>query len=152
IRVIVARLPKARQNLFFSATMPPAIADLAGRILHDPVSVAVTPVATTVERIDQRVILTDRSAKPALLAGIVREKDTKRTLVFTRTKRGADRVVRHLGTAGLAAEAIHGNKSQGQRDRALGAFRSGRINILVATDIAARGIDVDGITHVVNYD
>src|SRR5215510_12973083 len=152
IRRIVAKLPAKRQTLLFSATMPAEIADLASRMLRDPVRIAVTPAATTVERIAQRVIHLDRGGKPALLAEILRQEAVARTLVFTRTKHGADKVVRALAKAGLAAEAIHGNKSQGQRERVLAAFRSGRLRTLIATDIAARGIDVEGISHVVNYD
>jgi ATP-dependent RNA helicase RhlE len=152
IRRIVTKLPAKRQTLLFSATMPREIADLASHMLRDPVRVAVTPAATTVERIAQRVIHLDRAGKPALLAEILRQESVARTLVFTRTKRGADRVVRALAKAGLAAEAIHGNKSQGQRERVLAAFRTGRLRTLIATDIAARGLDVDGISHVVNYD
>jgi len=152
IRRVVAKLPAKRQTLFFSATMPREITELADSMLRDPVRVAVTPAATTVERIEQRVIHVDRAGKPALLAQVLRENGVERTLVFTRTKRGADRVVRALAKSGLAAEAIHGNKSQNQRERVLGAFRAGRLRTLVATDIAARGIDVDGISHVINYD
>jgi ATP-dependent RNA helicase RhlE len=152
IRRIVAKLPAKRQTLLFSATMPAEIADLATHMLRDPVRIAVTPAATTVERIAQRVIHLDRGGKPALLAEILRQEAVAHTLVFTRTKRGADKVVRALAKAGLAAEAIHGNKSQGQRERVLAAFRTGRLRTLIATDIAARGIDVEGISHVVNYD
>jgi len=152
IRTIVAKLPKERQTLLFSATMPREIADLAAQMLRDPVRVAVTPVASTVERVSQRVIMTDRPAKPALLIEVLRGEVTGQTLVFTRTKHGADKVVKSLHHAGLSAEAIHGNKSQNQRERVLGAFRSGKLKTLVATDIAARGIDVDGISHVINYD
>jgi superfamily II DNA/RNA helicase len=152
IRRIVAKLPAKRQTLLFSATMPREIADLANHMLRDPVRVAVTPAATTVEQIEQRVIHLDRAGKPALLAEILRQESVARTLVFTRTKRGADKVVRALAKAGLAAEAIHGNKSQGQRERVLAAFRAGRLRTLIATDIAARGLDVEGISHVVNYD
>ncbi len=152
IRKIVTKLPSKRQTLFFSATMPREIADLASHMLRDPVRVAVTPAATTVERITQQVIHVDRAGKPALLAEVLRQESVERVLVFTRTKRGADKVVRALAKSGLAAEAIHGNKSQNQRERVLAAFRAGRIRTLVATDIAARGIDVDGISHVVNYD
>jgi ATP-dependent RNA helicase RhlE len=152
IRRIVAKLPAKRQTLLFSATMPAEIADLATHMLRDPVRIAVTPAATTVERIAQRVIHLDHGGKPALLAEILRQETVARTLVFTRTKRGADKVVRALTKAGLAAEAIHGNKSQGQRERVLAAFRTGRLRTLIATDIAARGIDVEGISHVVNYD
>ncbi len=152
IRKIVAMIPTARQTLFFSATMPAEIAELAGQMLRDPVTVAVTPAATTVELIDQRAIRSDRAGKPRLLAKILSEEPIDRALVFTRTKHGADRVVRGLLEAGLAAEAIHGNKSQGAREKTMAAFRSGKIRTLVATDIAARGIDVDGVSHVVNYD
>jgi len=152
IRRIVGKLPSGRQTLFFSATMPREIADLANNMLRDPVRVAVTPSATTVERIVQQVIHVDRAAKPALLTEILRGKTIDRALVFTRTKRGADKVVRALAKSGLPAEAIHGNKSQNQRERVLAAFRAGQIRTLVATDIAARGIDVEGISHVVNYD
>ncbi|HET9717027.1 MAG TPA: DEAD/DEAH box helicase [Pseudolabrys sp.] len=152
IRKIVAMLPKARQTLFFSATMPEEIAHLAADMLREPARVAVTPQATTAERISQRVILTDKASKPALLAEIIRSEPIDRVLVFARTKHGADRIVRQLSQAGLAAEAIHGNKSQNQRERVLAAFRKGRVRTLVATDIAARGIDVDGVSHVVNYD
>ncbi|MGB9367746.1 MAG: DEAD/DEAH box helicase, partial [Xanthobacteraceae bacterium] len=152
IRTIVAKLPKQRQTLLFSATMPREIADLAAQMLRDPARVAVTPVASTVERVDQRVILVDKPAKSALLIEVLRGEGTGQTLVFTRTKHGADKVVKSLHHAGLSAEAIHGNKSQNQRERVLGAFRAGKLKTLVATDIAARGIDVEGISHVINYD
>jgi superfamily II DNA/RNA helicase len=152
IRRIVGKLPAARQTLFFSATMPKEIADLANAMLRDPVRVAVTPSATTVERIEQRIIHVDRAGKPALLAEVLRAEPVDRALIFTRTKHGADKVVRSLAKAGLDAAAIHGNKSQGQRERVLAAFRTGSVRTLVATDIAARGIDVEGISHVVNYD
>ena len=152
IRTIVAKLPKERQTLLFSATMPREIADLASHMLRDPARVAVTPVASTQERVEQRVIMTDKSAKSALLIEVLRDEVTGQTLVFTRTKHGADKVVKSLHHAGLSAEAIHGNKSQNQRERVLGAFRAGKLKTLVATDIAARGIDVDGISHVINYD
>ena len=152
IRKIVAKLPKERQTLFFSATMPREIAELAEHMLRDPARVAVTPAASTVERVEQRVIHVDRAAKPAILADVLRKEPVDRALVFTRTKHGADKVVRSLDQAGIAAEAIHGNKSQGQRERVLAAFRKGDVRTLVATDIAARGIDVDGISHVINFD
>jgi ATP-dependent RNA helicase RhlE len=152
IRTIVAKLPKERQTLLFSATMPREIAELAGEMLRNPARVAVTPAASTVERVVQRIIHTDRAAKPSLLVEVLRTEPVERALVFTRTKHGADKVVRGLTKAGIAAEAIHGNKSQGQRDRVMAAFRAGRIQTLIATDIAARGIDVDGISHVINYD
>jgi ATP-dependent RNA helicase RhlE len=152
IRKIVAKLPANRQTLMFSATMPRAIADLAAQMLRDPVEVAVTPGASTVERVEQRIIRVDRAAKPAILVDVLRREAVERALIFTRTKHGADKVVRRLVQAGIAAEAIHGNKSQGQRERVLAAFRNGKVRTLVATDIAARGIDVDGISHVVNFD
>jgi ATP-dependent RNA helicase RhlE len=152
IKRIVAMLRKERQTLFFSATMPQEITRLADSMLRNPSRVAVTPQATTVERIAQRIILTDKPAKPALLVDVLKTETTDRTLVFTRTKHGADKVVRHLQKSGFGAEAIHGNKSQNQRERVLGDFRTGKLRILIATDIAARGIDVDGVSHVVNYD
>ena len=152
IRQIVAKLPRVRQNLFFSATMPKEIASLAGDMLRDPVQVTVTPVATTAERITQHAFHVEATRKRDLLVELLKRPEVKRTLVFTRTKRGADRVAQHLGASGIPADAIHGNKSQGQRQRALDAFRAGRSPVLVATDIAARGIDVDGVTHVVNYE
>jgi superfamily II DNA/RNA helicase len=152
IKRIVAMLPKNRQTLFFSATMPQEITKLADAMLRDPARVAVTPQSTTVERIAQRVIHVDKPAKQALLTELLKSETTDRVLVFTRTKHGADKVVRGLQKAGFTAEAIHGNKSQNQRERVLGAFRSGDLRTLVATDIAARGIDVDGVSHVINYD
>jgi superfamily II DNA/RNA helicase len=152
IRKIVAKLPKDRQTLLFSATMPQDIADLARQMLRDPATVAVTPAASTADRIAQRVVHLDRGAKQSTLADILRREPVDRALVFTRTKHGADKVVRGLNKGGIAAEAIHGNKSQGQRERVLAAFRSGKVRTLVATDIAARGIDVDGISHVINFD
>jgi superfamily II DNA/RNA helicase len=152
IKRIIAKLPKERQTLLFSATMPADIAELARQMLRDPAKVAVTPAATTVERITQRVIHVDRGAKPKVLSDILRQEPIDRVLVFTRTKHGADKVVRGLNKDGIAAEAIHGNKSQNQRERVLKNFRDGRVRTLVATDIAARGIDVDGISHVINFD
>jgi ATP-dependent RNA helicase RhlE len=152
IRKIVAKLPIKRQTLFFSATMPKDIAELAEAMLRDPARVAVTPVASTVERITQRIIQVDHSAKLAFLAQLLKQEPVDRALVFTRTKHGADKVVKGLARAGITADAIHGNKSQNHRERVLAAFRTGQIRTLVATDIAARGIDVDGISHVVNFD
>ena len=152
IRKIVAKLPAQRHTLFFSATMPPAIAELAEEMLREPVKVAVTPVASTVEQVEQHVMRVDRAAKAAVLAQLLKRDEVSRALVFTRTKHGADKVVRGLAKAGIAACAIHGNKSQNQRERVLLAFRRGEVRTLVATDIAARGIDVDGISHVVNFD
>lgn len=152
LKRIVKMLPARRQSLFFSATMPKNIAGLADQYLSNPVQVAVTPVATTAERVDQQVIFCHTGAKQALLNHVLRDPKIERVLVFTRTKHGADRVVRGLDKAGVVSAAIHGNKSQPQRERALAAFRDGSCRVLVATDIAARGIDVDGVTHVVNYD
>ena len=152
IRRIVGHISTKRQTLFFSATMPKEIAALAGSMLRDPVHVAVTPVATTVDRVEQKVIFVETSRKRQVLTEILRDKRMQRTLVFTRTKHGADKVAHHLEAVGQPAAAIHGNKSQPQRERALAAFKEGRVRILVATDIAARGIDVDGVTHVVNFD
>ncbi|WP_149536911.1 DEAD/DEAH box helicase [Siccirubricoccus phaeus] len=141
-----------RQTLFFSATMPAEIGKLAGEMLTEPAKVEVAPVSSTAERVAQRVLHVEQARKRVLLAELLRSEGVGRTLVFTRTKHGADKVVKQLDQDGLAANAIHGNKSQGQRERALAEFKSGRAPILVATDIAARGIDVDGVTHVVQYD
>jgi superfamily II DNA/RNA helicase len=152
VRKIVAKVPIKRQTLLFSATMPREITELAAQMLRDPETAAVTPQATTVERIDQRIIHLDRAAKPTVLAELLHSEPIDRALVFTRTKHGADKVVRSLAKAGIVAEAIHGNKSQPQRERVLAAFRAGKVRTLIATDIAARGIDVDGISHVFNYD
>jgi ATP-dependent RNA helicase RhlE len=152
IRKVVAKLPIKRQTLFFSATMPKDIAELAESMLRDPARVAVTPVAATADRITQRILQVDFAAKPAVLAQLLKQEPVDRALVFTRTKHGADKVVKVLAKAGIEANAIHGNKSQNHRERVLAAFRTGEIRTLVATDIAARGIDVDGISHVVNYD
>jgi ATP-dependent RNA helicase RhlE len=152
LRRIVTLLPKDRQSLFFSATMPKTIASLADAFLSDPVRVAVKPAATTAERVDQRVIFVSQNQKQALLAHVLNEEAVERALVFTRTKHGADRVVKLLDRDGITASAIHGNKSQGQRERALAAFRDGSCRVLVATDIAARGIDVDGVSHVINFE
>jgi ATP-dependent RNA helicase RhlE len=132
--------------------MPQEITRLADQMLRNPSRVAVTPQATTVERIVQRVIHTEKASKQALLAELLKSEPVERVLVFTRTKHGADKVVRGLQKAGFAAEAIHGNKSQSQRERVLSAFRDGKLRTLIATDIAARGIDVDGVSHVFNYD
>ncbi|TCZ65394.1 DEAD/DEAH box helicase [Roseicella aquatilis] len=152
IRRLVKVLPTQRQTLFFSATMPTEIGRLANELLRDPARVEVAPVATTAERVAQRVIHLEQGNKRRILADLLRAEGVGRTLVFSRTKHGADRVVKQLDQDGLAANAIHGNKSQGQRERALAEFKDGSAPILVATDIAARGIDVDGVTHVVQYD
>lgn len=152
IKKVIAKLPKVRQTLLFSATMPNDIAELANSLLKDPVRVEVTPQSTTVEKIDQKLCLVDRTNKPLLLKSILDDKNIESVLVFTRTKHGANRVVKHLEDAGIGAAAIHGNKSQGARERALDYFKRGKIRALVATDIAARGIDISNITHVINYD
>lgn len=152
LKRIVAMLPKQRQSLFFSATMPETIAGLAAKFLTDPVEVAVAPVATTAERVDQGVMFVPQKAKQALLANVLKDEAFARVLVFTRTKHGADRVVRHMEKERINAAAIHGNKSQPQRERALKSFRDGETRVLIATDIAARGIDVDGVTHVINFE
>jgi len=152
IRKIAKLLPHKRQNLFFSATMPNEIGKLAGELLKDPAHVSVTPQATTVEKIDQKVFFIEGARKRALLGELFEDEAMKRVLIFTRTKRGADRVAKQLATVGVEAAAIHGDKSQGQRERSLASFRAGAVQALVATDIAARGIDVDGVTHVVQYE
>ncbi|MCB2048430.1 MAG: DEAD/DEAH box helicase [Novosphingobium sp.] len=156
LKRIANLLPKPRQSLFFSATMPKAIAELGKQFIHDPVRVEIAPQATTAERVEQFVTLINQAEKQALLTLSLRkglaDGSVDRALVFTRTKHGADRVVRHLESAGIPAAAIHGNKSQAQRTAALGAFRQGKTPILVATDIAARGIDVTGVSHVFNFE
>jgi len=152
VRRVIKELPEHRQTLLFSATMPDAISELSKRILHDPIRVEVTPASTTVERIEQSILLVEKSDKTRLLADVLAGPEIERALVFTRTKHGANRVVQRLGRAKVMAEAIHGNKSQTARQRALQNFKDGRIRVLVATDIAARGIDVEGISHVINYD
>jgi len=156
LRQIVRMLPKARQTLFFSATMPQAIRDLAGQYLTDPVQVAIRPSATTADRVEQYVVHVTKGDKQRLLAKMLRKGlasgEMDRVLIFTRTKHGADRVVKNLSREGIDANAIHGNKSQPQREKALGQFRKGHVSILVATDIAARGIDVSGVSHVFNFE
>jgi ATP-dependent RNA helicase RhlE len=152
IRKIAKMLPEQRQTLFFSATMPNEIEHLVSQFLKEPVRVAVTPVAKTADKVEQRVILIEKNGKTGLLVEVLKGEPIDRALVFTRTKHGADKVVKSLHNAGIAADAIHGNKSQNQRERALGTFRSGKVRVLVATDIAARGIDVDGVSHVINFD
>jgi ATP-dependent RNA helicase RhlE len=152
VRKVIAVLPKERQTLLFSATMPADIQDLAGRILRDPVRIEVTPVATTAEKIDQYLYFVEKSDKRALLEHLLQDPKITRALVFTRTKHGANRVVDQLDKSGIRAQAIHGNKSQSARERALAHFKSGETRLLVATDIAARGIDVEDISHVINYD
>ncbi len=152
IRQVASKLPHRRQNLFFSATMPTEIAKLAADLLNNPSRVEVTPQATTVEKIKQQILFVETARKRALLSELFSDPTWTRTLIFTRTKHGADKVAAYLEAGGVEAAAIHGNKSQGQRERALAAFKDGRVRALVATDIAARGIDVDGVTHVVNFD
>src|SRR5215472_4948957 len=152
LKRIVKLLPQQRQTLLFSATMPRPIGTLAEDYLTDPVKVVVAPSAMTVELVDQGVVFVASDRKRDLLAMLLRDPLLARVLVFTRTKRGADRVVRHLVGAGVEATAIHGNKSQPQRERALAGFREGRTRVLVATDIAARDIDVDGVSHVINFE
>ncbi|MEQ9812542.1 MAG: DEAD/DEAH box helicase [Azospirillaceae bacterium] len=152
IRRILGKLPRPRRTMLLSATMPPPIRELARAFQTDPAEIAVTPVSRPVEAIDQSVVHVPSADKRALLADYLRGDAVDRALVFTRTKRGADKVMQHLDKAGVSSAAIHGNKSQGQRERALQAFRSGGVRVLVATDIAARGLDIDGVTHVVNYE
>jgi ATP-dependent RNA helicase RhlE len=152
VRRLLRLTPPGRQTLLFSATLPAEIAALAAEILRDPVGVTVAPVATTAELVTQRVVHVAQADKRAALASLLGDPALRRVIVFTRTKHGADRVARHLDATGIDAAAIHGNKSQGQRERALDGFRAGRTRVLVATDIAARGIDVDGISHVINFD
>jgi ATP-dependent RNA helicase RhlE len=152
IRRIVSHLTAKRQSLFFSATMPREIGRLANELLRDPARVSVAPVATPVDSVTQRVIHVESCDKLSLLVQLLDDLRMSRALVFTRTKRRADRVARHLKTASIPVAAIHGDKSQSQRERALAAFRASHIRVLVATDIAARGIDIDQVTHVVNYE
>ncbi|MBW2463245.1 MAG: DEAD/DEAH box helicase, partial [Deltaproteobacteria bacterium] len=152
VKRVIARLPKKRQTLFFSATMPPAIRELSQDLLDNPVSVAVAPISAAADNVRQELYFVDKSDKRRLLVDLLRKEEVVHTLVFTRTKHGANRVVKQLDQAGIHSAAIHGNKSQGARTRALDGFRCGELKVLVATDIAARGIDVDGITHVINFD
>jgi ATP-dependent RNA helicase RhlE len=152
LKRIVALVPARRQTLFFSATMPKSIRQLADAYLNNPAEVAVTPAATTVERITQSVTHVNQAEKSALLTLFLQKTGLERTLVFSRTKHGADKIVRQLAAAGISSLAIHGNKSQAQRERAIAAFKSGQAPVLIATDIAARGIDIPGVAHVVNFD
>ncbi|MGB6045144.1 MAG: DEAD/DEAH box helicase, partial [Pirellulales bacterium] len=152
LKRIVAKLPRDRHSLFFSATMPPRVAQLAAGLLQNPVRVEVSPQSATVNSIAQRVLFVQNADKRELLLRLVRGTEIHRALIFTRTKRGADRVAKQLNQEGRRADAIHGNKSQNARTRTLGEFRRGRVRLLVATDLAARGIDVEGISHVINYD
>lgn len=152
VKRIIGLLPNERQTLFFSATMPPEINSLVASILKNPVKVAVTPISSTVDTIEQSVYFVDKDNKQKLLIHLLKNAEIVSALVFTRTKHGADKVVKELVRAGIAAAAIHGNKSQGARQTALQNFKSGEIRVLVATDIAARGIDIDELSHVFNYD
>ncbi|MCK5425400.1 MAG: DEAD/DEAH box helicase [Emcibacter sp.] len=152
IKKILAYLPKVRQTLMFSATMPRTVETLAKTILHNPTRIEVAPGATTAEKVEQHVLMVPKTRKRDLLIHMLKDEDIKRVLVFTRTKHGANRVAKHLDKLGITSGAIHGNKSQNARQKALNEFRSGQIRALVATDVAARGIDVDGVTHVINFD
>lgn len=152
VKKIVAKLPEKKQTLFFSATMPTEIEKLASTLLHQPAKVEVTPVSSTAEKIEQAIYFVEKDQKKHLLVHLLKNSNTPTALVFTRTKHGADKVVKDLVKSGISAEAIHGNKSQNARQRALTNFKSGNTRILVATDIAARGIDVDQLSHVFNYE
>lgn len=152
IRKIIAKLPQQRQTIFFSATVSPEIMSLANTLLKNPVKVSVTPVATPAETVHQSVFYVQKEDKRSLLKHVIKSQEIEHALVFTRTKRGADRVAKELNKNGIKAESIHGDKSQNARVRALNGFKERKINILVATDIAARGIDVDKLSHVINYE
>jgi ATP-dependent RNA helicase RhlE len=152
IRKVLAELPQQRQSLFFSATMPDTIVSLSRKILTDPVKVAVSPVSSTAETIQQYLYLTNKSSKPELLLHILKDPEMDQVLLFSRTKHGADRICKNLHKKHIGAAAIHGNKSQNQRQKALKDFKEGKIRVLVATDIASRGIDIDQLRYVVNYD
>ena len=152
IRLIISKLPKKRQSLFFSATMPPKIVSLANDILGNPEKVTIKPEQATAERVEQGVYFVSKSSKPKLLIHLIKEKQVKSLLVFARTKHGANRIVKHLDKAGIQSAAIHGNKSQTARQKALKNFKDGNINVLVATDIAARGIDIDKLELVINFE
>tara|TARA_Y100000385_G_scaffold241964_1_gene258688 strand:- start:209 stop:1465 length:1257 start_codon:yes stop_codon:yes gene_type:complete len=152
VKKIVGKLPQVRQTLFFSATMPPAVTSLANKILHNPTKVSIAPTATPIEKINQSVFFVRQDQKRSRLENILADAELKRAIVFTRTKHRANRVCEQINKLGIDSEALHGNKSQAARQRALEAFRNGKVKVLVATDIAARGIDVDGITHVINFE
>jgi ATP-dependent RNA helicase RhlE len=152
VKKVIAKLPQEKQTLFFSATMPSEISGLAGSILRNPVKVEVTPVSSTAEKVTQAIYHVEKKDKPALLIHVLQQESASSVLVFTRTKHGADKVAKSLMRAGISADAIHGNKAQNARQRALGNFKEGRIRVLVATDIAARGIDVDELGFVVNFE
>jgi ATP-dependent RNA helicase RhlE len=152
VKKLIRQLPKQKQTLLFSATMPPQIAELAGSLLQSPVRVEVAPVSSTAEKIEQSVYFVPKKNKQSLLVHLLNELNIQRTLVFTRTKHGADRIAKDLKKANIMADAIHGNKSQAARQNALNNFKRGKLKVLVATDIAARGIDVDALEHVINFD
>jgi ATP-dependent RNA helicase RhlE len=152
VKKIISKLPAKKQTLFFSATMPPEIKQLANMLLHNPVKVEVTPSASTVDMIQQSLFYVEKQNKNSLLAHLLNDGSIKTALVFTKTKYGADKLARYLYKAGIKAEAIHGNKSQNERQRVLQSFKNNRTRILVATDIAARGIDIDDLGHVFNFD
>jgi ATP-dependent RNA helicase RhlE len=152
LKRIITKLPTVRQTVFFSATMPPEIERLANSILKDPVRIVVAPVKATTELIEQSVYHVPKAHKPRLLTSFLTSRYVARALVFTKTKHGADRVAKDLNKAGIRADAIHGNKSQSARQRTLASFKNNEMQVLVATDLAARGLDVDGISHVLNYD
>lgn len=152
VKRVITKLPQKRQTLFFSATMPDEIAGLANSILSNPEKVAVTPVSSTAEKVEQQLYYTDKASKRKLLVHVLNDASIVSALVFTRTKHGADRVAKELSKSGITASAIHGDKSQNSRQRALTDFKAGRIRCLVATDIAARGIDVDNLSHVINFE
>lgn len=152
LRAIAKHVPAKRQTLFFSATMPKLVEGLAAQFLRDPAQVAVAPPSATAEKVEQRICFVEQGEKQALLVETIRKPEVKTVLVFTRTKHGADAVVRRLAASDIDSVAIHGNKSQSQRERALEAFKGGKVPVLVATDIAARGIHIDGLTHVINFD
>ncbi|HEY0039133.1 MAG TPA: DEAD/DEAH box helicase [Flavisolibacter sp.] len=152
VKRIIRALPAKRQTMLFSATMPPQISDLAASLLHQPVRIEVAPVSSTAEKIDQCVYFIPKQNKQSLLVHLLTEKNIQRTLVFTRTKHGADKIAKQLKKSNIQADAIHGNKSQTARQNALTNFKRGKLKVLVATDIAARGIDVDALEHVINYD
>jgi ATP-dependent RNA helicase RhlE len=152
VKKVIRALPVQKQTMLFSATMPPQIAKLVASLLHTPVKVEVAPVSSTAERIEQFVYFIPKQKKQSLLVHLLNEKNIQRTLVFTRTKHGADRIAKDLKKASIHADAIHGNKSQSARQNALNNFKRGKLKVLVATDIAARGIDVDALEHVINFD
>jgi ATP-dependent RNA helicase RhlE len=152
VKKILKKIPTKRQTLFFSATMPSAIVELSRSMLSNPAKVEITPAATTVDKITQSVYFVDKHNKKELLKDILKDKNIERVLVFTRTKHGADKVVKDLDLARIPSKAIHGNKSQNNRQAALTGFKNKEIRVLVATDIAARGIDIDELTHVINFE